>query len=633
MTDEARRADTHPHSEHLLSRTIVLPDRKLLFLPVPKTGCTSVLWLLARLAGLPRERFERSTGGEVTRELTVHDMRVWGPSHQLGSLSPELRERALTEPGWLRFALVRDPAARLWSAWQSKLLLREPRFVHDFGAEPWFPRMPGKPDDVVADFRRFVAALGPSGPHDVHWAVQHELTDALPLTHVGRIERLDETLTLLAEHVGEELTGAARPGRDNPALIRMPSDAYDAEAAATVNHVYRGDFDAFGYPAVEAGPADERWAPETEQLLPAVHALADRHSRIGVLGLAVREGITGDEAQRLRQRVRELERELTGVTAAGAGRAAKAAIVNREGESAFDISWRWAEDAPLQPGFTAVLRVKNEANALPFVLPWLFAAVRSVLLVDNGSTDGTPEVAQRLAAEAGAADRFEVLTYPFSVSRCGPEHLGTAADSIHSLTYFYNWAFSHVPTTYALKWDGDMVLTDTGIAALRDLEWQTETGEFVVVMPRYPLYVANDNTAYLDAWVANREYWAWPNRKGYEHSKAFEWELSTWPEAGRTISLPDWSCVELKHLDVDEFAHWSDADFTASGRTSRKRRELEVFQALAADGQRLPDGLVRVDSTDGVNVIDYVRSEWLPQEKSRLRALHREVRPDLYRRR
>jgi len=27
---------------------------------------------------------------------------------------------------------------------------------------------------------------------------------------------------------------------------------------------------------------------------------------------------------------------------------------------------------------------------------------------------------------------------------------------VHSLTYFYNWSFSHVLTPYALKWDGDM---------------------------------------------------------------------------------------------------------------------------------------------------------------------------------
>ena len=304
--------------------------------------------------------------------------------------------------------------------------------------------------------------------------------------------------------------------------------------------------------------------------------------------------------------------------------AAKAARVNREGIADFAIEWRWARPEPLEPGFTAVLRVKDEAATLPFVLPALLRAVRRVLVVDNESSDGTPEVAQEIARREGAGDRLEVRSYPFAISRCGSEHLGTPADSVHSLTYYYNWAFAQVGTTYALKWDGDMVLTETGVHALNDLAWQVERSQLVVAMPRYPLYVADERTAYLDVWVRNREFWAWPNRSGYEHSKSFEWELLSYPLDRPTVSLPDWSCVELKHLDVDEFAHWSDDDFSATSRTSRKLREREVFAALA-NGTELA-GLVRIDAADGRHVVDYVREAWLPQEKPQLRRLHREVR-------
>ena len=64
-------------------------------------------------------------------------------------------------------------------------------------------------------------------------------------------------------------------------------------------------------------------------------------------------------------------------------------IRNVEGLSDFDVHWRW-QDGPLAPGITAVLRVKNEAASLGWVLPPLLDAVREVVLVDNGSTDGTP---------------------------------------------------------------------------------------------------------------------------------------------------------------------------------------------------------------------------------------------------
>ena len=112
----------------------------------------------------------------------------------------------------------------------------------------------------------------------------------------------------------------------------------------------------------------------------------------------------------------------------------------------FPIRWAW-EDGPLTPGLTCVFRVKDEARNLPWVLPPMLDAVTHVVLVDNGSTDGTPEVAQRVAEECGAADRFTLAHYPVTVARAGAEHLLTPPDSPRSLTYFYNWSFSHVRTS------------------------------------------------------------------------------------------------------------------------------------------------------------------------------------------
>ena len=149
----------------------------------------------------------------------------------------------------------------------------------------------------------------------------------------------------------------------------------------------------------------------------------------------------------------------------------RAKWTNREGLSEYAFRWNWVEDTS-GSGFTAVLRVKDEARSLPWVLPGVLRSVQQTIVVDNGSTDGTPEVALGVAEELGLSERLRVLSYPFAVSRCGPEHLRTYPDSVHSLTYFYNWSFSHVLTRYALKWDGDMVLTPEGERVLRDLAWQ-----------------------------------------------------------------------------------------------------------------------------------------------------------------
>src|ERR1700754_1301940 len=227
------------------------------------------------------------------------------------------------------------------------------------------------------------------------------------------------------------------------------------------------------------------------------------------------------------------------------------AIANLEGDPAFDVHWAWA-DGPLSPGLTAILRAKDEARTLPWTLPPLLRAVDRVVLIDNGSTDGTADVARETAADHGY--ELDVYAYPFAVSRCGPEHLATPARSVHSLTHFYNWSFALARTTYVLKWDADMALAEAAVAALRDLAWQLEAAQRGIRVPRRPLYVLDERRAFLDVGICNCEPWGWPNAPGYTFVKAFDWELPLWGGRPRFLTLPDFACVELKLLDDDEFA-------------------------------------------------------------------------------
>jgi hypothetical protein len=291
-------------------------------------------------------------------------------------------------------------------------------------------------------------------------------------------------------------------------------------------------------------------------------------------------------------------------------------LVNREHLADYEIQWP-VSFRELDLGLTTVLRVKNEARSLPWVLPPLLRAAQHIVLVDNQSDDGTPEVARRVAEEAGAADRITITSYPFDVSRCGAEHLNTPEDSVHNLAYFYNWSFSHVQTRYSMKWDGDMVLTDEGVDTFAALAWQLEHVEAVIGMPRHPLFVESDRVAWLDVDLINIEDYVFPMDARYQHVKAFEWEMRMIPASARRMRLPQGLCVELKWLDADEFDHWDGQDaFGATERTMRKQREWEVFHALR---RGLPDeveGLVRIEApADHDHVISYVTRHWLPRQK------------------
>jgi hypothetical protein len=597
-----------PFSDHVNRRTVVLAEQRILFLPMPKAGCTSILWLLADLAGIQAETFAQSALPEVSPALTVHDMNLWGAGHRLADYTGEERKRVLTEEGWLRFTVVRDPAPRLWSAWQSKLLLREPRFVLAFGEEPWFPRLPAEPGDLLEDFRSFVTALPGGEAEDVHWAVQHDLAAQLPLNHVGRLEQIEETIAALRAHVSEDVVLPVRS--ENRMALPQPPGAYDDAGLSVLRDRYREDFDRYGYDPAAAQAGDEEtiaaWEASVAPLLPVVRDAIDKNARIGQL-------------HRIARHAQSVERQLETSTARRVGRSHSPVLANLERQGDFTVRWAWAEGKP-DPGFTAVVRVRNEARQLPWVLPPLFEAVSRVVLVDNGSTDGTADVARRTASDVGAPDRLEVLEYPFAVARCGEEHLGTRGESVHSLAYFYNWAFSHVRTSYALKWDGDMVLTNEAVGVLRDLAWQLESAQAIIKIPRYPLYLADGQHAFLDLGLANCEPWGWPNRPGYSFVKAMEWEQPVLPGDVPRIVLPEFSCLELKHLDADEFDHWSATEFDVSARTRRKRREWEVFRALA-DGQEPPEEVVAITAPEGEDVVEYVRSTWLPEQAGELSGL------------
>jgi hypothetical protein len=280
---------------------------------------------------------------------------------------------------------------------------------------------------------------------------------------------------------------------------------------------------------------------------------------------------------------------------------------NREGISEYAVRWNWAEDSS-DSGFTAVLRVKDEARSLPFSLPGVLRCVERAIVVDNGSSDGTPEVALGVAEELGYGEKLRVLSYPFAVSRCGPEHLWTYPDSVHSLTYFYNWSFSHVQTRYALKWDGDMVLTPEGERVLRDLSWQLQGVDGTVKMCRFPAYVESERVAYVDFGFTPYEPWGWRNTSDHTFIKCFDWEHVR-PDADYSLQAPDWMCFELKWLDADEFGHWSHTDFKEIN--NRKRREWDLFHALR-EGISLPDGVVRVESPEGLHVIEHLRRTYMP---------------------
>lgn len=109
-----------------------------------------------------------------------------------------------------------------------------------------------------------------------------------------------------------------------------------------------------------------------------------------------------------------------------------------------------------------MVRVRNEEEFLYPAVKSIADLVDEIVLVDNLSSDGTPEIIGRLTAEYPG--KVVAHRYPFEVRRVGSESVALAATrrgraSPHLSANYYNWCLRRCTKPFVLKWDGDMIAT------------------------------------------------------------------------------------------------------------------------------------------------------------------------------
>lgn len=316
--DARTGASSETAARGALERGIVVEELRVVYVPVSKAACTSLRWLLADLIGLSPESFEDPAKFRATQGQTIQNVHKWPPEYIVQRADPGWLEEVAEAEDWFRFSVVRDPARRLWSAWQSKLLLRQPGFVDAFGGEAWFPGVPSSPEEVLESYERFVAALGRKDedrrPSDPHWRLQTDLlgSAAPALNHIGRVEALGDTLGLLGEHVAPFGKVELPPmRRENVTPLPYPEGLLGEETLRVIREYYAPDYRAFDYPEPEAGPSSEeaalRWKQRTGILLDSVRVLISHNERLTTLDESLQEARR--QAAKARKNNERLRRE------------------------------------------------------------------------------------------------------------------------------------------------------------------------------------------------------------------------------------------------------------------------------------------------------------------------------------
>jgi hypothetical protein len=206
---------------------------------IPKVACTTTKTVLRELEGLPVAEH-------------IHD-----EGHRLSDFTIEDNVIMLSSPDWLRFSFVRNPYARLYSAYKSKIgntwekqydwLKAEIRDAFDY------PIRAGVRAGMVTfdDFVRFVAeSADPRVITDGHLAVQSAILqqDCIPYDIIGRFESFQADFRAILARLGSPEGVAAQVDQImNPSPCSPMATAYRRESAAKVYNLYEADFDTWHY--------------------------------------------------------------------------------------------------------------------------------------------------------------------------------------------------------------------------------------------------------------------------------------------------------------------------------------------------------------------------------------------------
>jgi hypothetical protein len=224
----------------------VLPAYNLIYVSLPKCASTTIKSFLARL-----------NTQTIQNGRHLHTRRISGiPSPIRAGLSNFYR--VAKNPASLRFTFVRNPFARLVSAWadkfsDQKLDSGDPyvkqylSYMHTTGEARPATSEHGLSFDAFAHF----ACATATKRLNSHWNLQHDLIDfpGLELNVVGRVENFAADFARVLDQLGPFAHQCAHVAitRHNRSRHLPWRQYYTPEIAKIVAKAYERDFDRFGY--------------------------------------------------------------------------------------------------------------------------------------------------------------------------------------------------------------------------------------------------------------------------------------------------------------------------------------------------------------------------------------------------
>ncbi len=263
---------------------------KLLYIATPKVACTSLKWWFAELEGFANAIRQAGVSAESDPDLIIHDT-FFKVAPTVAGLYPKALSQPITSTEYFRFAVVRNPYKRIFSAWQSKLLLREPLQIGPYVDCDFYRHKIENSTDIANAFEGFLEHLAKNEtPNylDVHWTPQVDLLrpDLISYSKLVKIENANELSTALYEWLGTEFVDPFATRSANESLIPYLPELITAKSAELIRKLYAKDFVTFGY-SEELPSAKEKFSVDEFKLaIKAIEMIRGRHKRLGEMVIA-----------------------------------------------------------------------------------------------------------------------------------------------------------------------------------------------------------------------------------------------------------------------------------------------------------------------------------------------------------
>ena len=287
--------------EHYTKHSFVSERHKLIYVATPKVGCTTIKWWFANLVGVTQSILNDMRSQESDIDLKIHDIfPIAAPD--IANLSDSSLSGFFEKSEYFSFALVRNPYSRIFSAWQSKLLLREPLQYEsykdlDFLDVPLVTR-----EDIAKAFELFLEHLNATEApsfRDIHWSSQfsHLRPDLLPNLHISHLENTEQLRDRLRNHLNTDYIDPLSSRPRNDSLIPYSRSLLTEKAVLLIRTLYKDDFEQFRYDETPPAVSAEISNDQLSTAIKAINMLRSRNRRIAEIQSYFTDSIAERDSQ------------------------------------------------------------------------------------------------------------------------------------------------------------------------------------------------------------------------------------------------------------------------------------------------------------------------------------------------